>query len=158
MYTDQILFEFILYLFYGLAFFTMGVTIAIKDTHVSKLGIAGILWLLATFGFIHGLHEWFELYLFLSNKLGIFRNTWQIQRLFFVGGSFIILLCFAFSLNYIASVRVRNFFKSRITTFIFILPILIISQVYFYALLNFLLAELRNFDISPKASFNFCWL
>ena len=53
--------NFTLYLLYGLAFFTLGVAILSRDTRLSELGIARILWLLAVFGIIHGLHEWLEL-------------------------------------------------------------------------------------------------
>ena len=53
--------NFILYLLYGLAFFTLGVAILSRDMRFSELGIAKILWLLAGFGIIHGFHEWFEL-------------------------------------------------------------------------------------------------
>lgn len=55
-----------IYLFYGLAFFTLRVAIFSKDTGSSELGIAGILWLLAMFGVSHGLHEWLELFILLS--------------------------------------------------------------------------------------------
>ncbi len=54
-------FNFLLYLIYGLAFFTLGVAILSRDTRLSELGIAKILWLLAVFGIIHGFHEWLEL-------------------------------------------------------------------------------------------------
>ena len=40
-------FNFLLYLIYGLAFFTLGVAILSRDTRLSELGIARILWLLA---------------------------------------------------------------------------------------------------------------
>lgn len=53
--------NFILYLLYGLAFFTLGIAILSRDTRLSELGIARILWLLAGFGIIHGFHEWLEL-------------------------------------------------------------------------------------------------
>ncbi len=55
------LWTFILYLLYGLTFFTLGVAILSRDIRLSELGIARILWLLATFGIIHGFHEWLEL-------------------------------------------------------------------------------------------------
>ncbi|ADU67119.1 ATP-binding region ATPase domain protein [Desulfurispirillum indicum S5] len=62
---------FMLYLFYGLAFFTIGVAITSKQKRYSKLKIARHLWLLAAFAFIHGLHEWFELYLILQSQENI---------------------------------------------------------------------------------------
>ena len=53
--------NFILYLLYGLAFFTLGVAILSREIRLSELGIARILGLLAAFGLIHGFHEWLVL-------------------------------------------------------------------------------------------------
>lgn len=52
----------IIYLVYGLSFLVMGVVIVVRHEDDSRLELAGILWLLATFGFIHGLHEWMDLW------------------------------------------------------------------------------------------------
>jgi len=54
---------YIVYLFYGLVFFTMGVAITSKDTSSSQLHLARILPLLAIFAYTHAAHEWLELYL-----------------------------------------------------------------------------------------------
>ena len=51
----------ILYLFYGAAFLFLGVSIASKDLKGSDLKIAGSLWMLGAFGFLHGAREWLEL-------------------------------------------------------------------------------------------------
>lgn len=56
----------ILYFFYGIAFFILGTSIALKDIRFSELEIGRSLWLLAAFGFTHGTHEWLELYLLLQ--------------------------------------------------------------------------------------------
>ncbi len=53
---------FLLYLFYGMAFFAIGVSITSRDTHASNLKIASVLWLFALFAYSHAFHEWFELY------------------------------------------------------------------------------------------------
>lgn len=55
-------FTFLLYLFYGIAFFAIGVSITSRDTRASNLKIAGVLWLFALFAYSHAFHEWFELY------------------------------------------------------------------------------------------------
>jgi signal transduction histidine kinase len=62
----QDVFTYLLYLFYGLVFFTMGVSITSKVTRGSTLEIARCLWLFSIFAFIHGLHEWSELYMVLG--------------------------------------------------------------------------------------------
>jgi hypothetical protein len=46
--------DYILYLLYGLTFFTLGVAILSRDIRLSELGIARIIRLLAAFGIIHG--------------------------------------------------------------------------------------------------------
>lgn len=58
---DNITMKYLLYLFYGAAFLFLGVSIVAKDLKGSDLKFAGILWLLAAFGFLHGIREWLEL-------------------------------------------------------------------------------------------------
>ena len=53
---------FLLYLFYGMAFFAIGIAITSRDTRASHLKISGTLWLFAIFAYSHAFHEWFELY------------------------------------------------------------------------------------------------
>ena len=91
--------NFILYLLYGLAFFTLGVAILSRDIRLSELGIARIIWLLAVFGIIHGFHELFELLLQLlpTGQSDVF----SVFRLVAVGASFIFLLYFGLFLNII---------------------------------------------------------
>lgn len=57
---------FLLYLFYGLAFFTTGVAVASKVTRGSKLAINRYLWLFALFAFTHAINEWLELFFVLD--------------------------------------------------------------------------------------------
>jgi signal transduction histidine kinase len=57
---------FLLYLCYGLAFFTTGVAVTSKITRVSKLEINRYLWLFALFAFIHAFNEWLELFFVLD--------------------------------------------------------------------------------------------
>lgn len=51
-----------IYLVYGLAFLGMGVVIVVRHEEDSRLELAGMLWLVATFGFVHGLREWMDLW------------------------------------------------------------------------------------------------
>jgi len=53
---------YLLYLFYGMTFFAMGVAITSRDTSASNLKIARYLWLFALFAYTHAFHEWFGLY------------------------------------------------------------------------------------------------
>ncbi len=91
--------NFILYLLYGLTFFTLGVAILSRDIRLSELGIARIIWLLAVFGIIHGFHEWLELLEQLAPdvKSPLFSEF----RLVVVSTSFLFLLYFGLFLNII---------------------------------------------------------
>jgi two-component system, NtrC family, sensor kinase len=60
------LYIFIVYLFYGLAFFTMAVAIVAKGIHTSRLPIARHFWLFALFALLHAFNEWFDLFLLLE--------------------------------------------------------------------------------------------
>ena len=91
--------NFILYLLYGLAFFTLGVAVLSRDTRQSELGIAKILWLLAFFGILHGFHEWLELLEQLH--LGSVSPAFSLFRLVLVSVSFLFLLYFGIFLNII---------------------------------------------------------
>jgi two-component system, NtrC family, sensor kinase len=83
---------FILYLLYGLTFFTLGVAILSRDIRLSELGIARIIRLLAMFGIIHGFHEWLQLLelLFPAN----IDSGFKLFRLAVVSLSFLFLLYF----------------------------------------------------------------
>jgi len=91
--------NFVLYLLYGLAFFTLGVAILSRDMRLSELGIAKILWLLAGFGIIHGFHEWLELLEQLYPD--VVSPAFTQFRLLIVSSSFLLLLYFGIFLNII---------------------------------------------------------
>lgn len=91
---------FVLYLLYGLSFFTLGIAILSRDISLSELGIARILWLLAGFGIVHGFHEWLELLELLFPEVG--RENFRLFRLTVVALSFLFLLYFGIFLNIIS--------------------------------------------------------
>ncbi len=91
--------NFILYLLYGLAFFTLGVAILSRDVRQSELGIARIIWLLAFFGIVHGFHEWLEL---LEQLEPVIKTPFfTLFRLAVVSLSFLFLLYFGLFINII---------------------------------------------------------
>ncbi|MCK6264052.1 HAMP domain-containing histidine kinase [Vibrio sp. ZSDE26] len=57
-----------LYLVYGLAFFAIFFSIHFQDLSKSRISLAHALPILATFGVLHGLHEWSELYLIIYRQ------------------------------------------------------------------------------------------
>ncbi|MDP2279765.1 MAG: ATP-binding protein [Nitrospirota bacterium] len=89
-----------LYFFYGLAFFFLGTAIAVKNMKGSELKLAGCLWLLAGFGFIHGSHEWLQLYLLLQGRYISMTEILYIKfvTVLSVVLSFVLLLVFGIKL------------------------------------------------------------
>ncbi|MFA7382597.1 MAG: ATP-binding protein [Desulfurivibrionaceae bacterium] len=57
---------FLIYLFYGAAFFAIGSAITSRRKTFTNLKIAGLFWLLALFAFTHAFHEWLEMFRHLS--------------------------------------------------------------------------------------------
>lgn len=51
-----------IYFVYGLAFFVTGIVVFLEATRHSRLKLAQVLLYLAAFGFIHGTHEWLEMF------------------------------------------------------------------------------------------------
>jgi len=53
----------IIYFVYGLVFFVLGLAIALQSRHSSRLALARNLTWLSAFGFLHGFHEWGDLFI-----------------------------------------------------------------------------------------------
>jgi signal transduction histidine kinase len=88
---------FIVFFVYGLAFFGMGLAMAMEAGRPSALAEARVLRPLAGFGLIHGTHEWLESYLLQAGSLGASLPGWlPWLRLGLLIGSFSSLLVFAF--------------------------------------------------------------
>ena len=88
----------LLYFFYGLAFISLGLAIAVKDMSESKLRLADSLPSLAIFGFSHGLHEWLECYLRLGYHNAALLLPIHYLKLLTLVVSFLFLNHFAISL------------------------------------------------------------
>lgn len=58
----------IVYFFYGLSFFVMGLAILLEFGHSSKLDFARALRPLIGFGLVHGAHEWFEMFMLIRER------------------------------------------------------------------------------------------
>lgn len=88
---------FIVFFIYGLAFFGMGLAMAMEAGRPSALAEARVLIPLAGFGLIHGAHEWMESYLLQAESLGASLPPWMPWlRLGMLIGSFSSLLLFSF--------------------------------------------------------------
>lgn len=110
-----------IYLFYGLVFFTIGCAIVFRNLKFSQLAIASALPALAAFGFIHGFHEWSELYFLLQqNHLS---DEWslniQLFRIIKLLLSFLALMWFAWKMLEILAISQRYWLR-------WLVPILLI--------------------------------
>ena len=86
---------FLVFFIYGLAFFGMGITMALESGRSPALAQARALRPLAAFGLIHGTHEWLEAYLMQAESLGAPLPDWlPWLRLFFLVASFVSLLLY----------------------------------------------------------------
>jgi len=96
---------FIVFFIYGLAFFGMGITMALESSRSPALAEARVLRPLAAFGLIHGTHEWLESYLLQAEWLGTVLPAWiPWLRLALLASSFASLMIFAWqSLRLISS-------------------------------------------------------
>jgi signal transduction histidine kinase len=104
----QELFVFSLYMLYGLIFIAIGFTIFFRDLRFSHLSIASALPTLAIFGFIHGLHEWSELYLHVYQEELMMHQTVKILKVVKLWTSFIALGYFALQMLAMTKWRFRT--------------------------------------------------
>jgi hypothetical protein len=56
----------LVYFLYGLAFFSMGLAVWLESGRASELRLARAMGPLATFGVMHGVHEWLEMFMRLG--------------------------------------------------------------------------------------------
>lgn len=70
-----------IYFIYGLAFFSMGLLVAIEGGRASDVRLRRALPPLAGFGLVHAAHEWIEMYLLLDRSITEFELSiiWAIQ-------------------------------------------------------------------------------
>ena len=66
----------LIYFIYGLAFFSLGMALAVESGRSSTLAEAQVLRPLAVFGLLHGTHEWLEAYLLQSEAYGAQLPGW----------------------------------------------------------------------------------
>lgn len=86
----------IVYFFYGLSFFVMGLAVLLEFGHSSKLDFARALRPLIGFGLIHGSHEWFEMFMLIREQASEpLTASWVLPvRLSALAASFLCLIAF----------------------------------------------------------------
>lgn len=142
---------YILYLFYGLVFFTIGAAITSKNLRLSKLPLVRVLWILALFAFAHGLSEWLAMFMRM--------NIEHLQGEYFpyfIRGKFILTgLSFAFLFWFGAELLLLNRYTRLLRLGLIVLTLLITGGVILYSHVshNFNQHEIyiRNFIALPGA-------
>jgi signal transduction histidine kinase len=90
----------LIFLFYGLAFFSMGLVILFEMGRATDIRLRRALRFLAAFGFVHGIHEWVEMIERLNALPG--QDTailfWSVFRITMLAVSFLLLSMFGASL------------------------------------------------------------
>ena len=86
----------LVYFFYGLSFFSMGLAVFMEAGHSSRLYFARALLPLSLFGIIHGIHEWLEMFLIISSQSNAAAlPIWiSVLRISLLAVSFFLLLQF----------------------------------------------------------------
>ena len=109
-----------LFLFYGMAFFAMGVAITSRDTRFSHLEIARCLWLFSIFAYTHAMLEWYSL--FLIHHLPEFSQSVSMTHSFIKLG--LVFVSFSFLLLFGISVLGRVYQKKGLQIYL-TLPVLV---------------------------------
>jgi signal transduction histidine kinase len=106
----------IVYFFYGLSFFVMGLAVLLEIGHASKLDFSRALRPLIGFGLIHGCHEWFEMFLIIQVRLyGPITADWILPvRLIALATSFLFLI--AFGARLITGAEKRSLYFAMLST------------------------------------------
>ena len=134
-FTDNIA---VVYFLYGLAFFILGLAVWMESNRTSEYRIARAFWLLAGFGIVHGIHEWFEMFQKLAESGAanipdpLLLNEIRIPHLVL---SFLLLLVFGVRLLYSTHRRDENENKfavgaAAIFFLIWLVSVLITNWVY----------------------------
>ncbi len=82
----------LIFLIYGLAFFSMGLSIFILPRKYSEFKLAGKLWLLGGFGILHGINEWIDMFMLINKPVET--PLLEFIRLFILAASYLFLVLF----------------------------------------------------------------
>lgn len=80
---SNIPFVYPVYFFYGAAFLFLGISILGKDLRASDLKLSSSLWMLGSFGFVHGFHEWLQLLPLIQGEYMTLQEIFLIKLILF---------------------------------------------------------------------------
>lgn len=118
----------VLFLFYGLALFTVGIAIALQWRRESSLPLTGALPALAIFAFLHGLHAWVEMLVVIRQDLLMWASADWLNLL----GIFLDSAAFLFLLWFGVDIVARS--RGRVLRWLALLPVLLWIGAMWWAL------------------------
>jgi signal transduction histidine kinase len=97
-----------IFFIYGLAFFSLGMSLAVESGRFPTLSDARILRTLAIFGLLHGTHEWLDAYLMQAEAYGAFLPDWLPWfRLVLLISSFSFLIAYGIHVFHLHAAKLR---------------------------------------------------
>ncbi|TYB33087.1 MAG: HAMP domain-containing histidine kinase [Flexistipes sinusarabici] len=156
--SENLLF-YITYLFYGLAFFTLAVSIFSKNLKISKLYLAKILWLMGLFGLSHAVHEWLELYLKIAGDPAGISKLLKLFQISNLSLSYLLILFFGIFLLkhlYPKIKKIVNVVAVAVPVFVIILIVVYINKNFpssFYEILDYVVRNFLGFPSGLIAGF-----
>ncbi|HUM72329.1 MAG TPA: hypothetical protein PLK31_26185, partial [Chloroflexota bacterium] len=108
----------VVYFFYGLAFFCLGLIVWLESRRASTLRLARALGFLAAFGILHGLHEWFEMFQRLGAAGATDIPAWLLSNELRLGHLVISFICLViFGVQLIFATR-ENYKRERLLAYV----------------------------------------
>ncbi|OGQ97900.1 MAG: hypothetical protein A2505_05210 [Deltaproteobacteria bacterium RIFOXYD12_FULL_55_16] len=150
------LLTFLIYLFYGAAFFAIGTAITSRRKTFANLKIAGLFWLLALFAFTHAFHEWLEMFRHLSLPVSeVVATRLRHVSLLLALTSFLFLFLFGLTMHWVLARRARIWLVMSLLILIelFGLVLLIRHPTNSIAFLEIIEYDLRRLLAFPAAFF-----
>jgi signal transduction histidine kinase len=85
-----------IFFLYGLAFFVLGLAVALELWRAEPTRFRQAMWPLAIFGLVHGTHEWIEMFAIIGRQTYAFQPppAFEILRLILLAVSFVALIIF----------------------------------------------------------------
>jgi len=126
---SQLLFL-VVFFVYGLAFFVMGIALFLETSRSPSLTEVRLLWPLAVFGILHGMHEWVELFLQQASWMETqITETISTARLILLAISFLSLGHYGFQASKLSKRETLSRFTAPLTVLFFYFVTIILSTI-----------------------------
>jgi GAF domain-containing protein len=134
----------LVYFLYGLAFFSMGLAVWLESGRASELRLARAMGPLATFGLMHGVHEWLEMFMRLGQVVPGAPTVGQTMvvealRVALLTLSFLLLIVFGVRLIHLSghgrgNERTFVILSAGMLVFVWLVSVMSTQEVYAFCL------------------------